>query len=78
MRGRGGVHFTEGHADAWRPATAIEPPETLCLTPFLEPQDPDYPESPLFVAGFKNAEGEPTPKVRANPCSACAGSSASS
>lgn len=37
---------------------ATEPPETLCLTPFLEPQDPDYPESPLFVAGFKNAEGE--------------------
>ena len=31
---------------------ATDPPETLRLTPFLEPQDPDYPESPLFVAGF--------------------------
>jgi hypothetical protein len=37
---------------------AADPPGTLRLPPFPEPQDPDYPESPLFVAGFKDEEGE--------------------
>ncbi|MDR3526616.1 MAG: hypothetical protein P4L57_05005 [Rhizomicrobium sp.] len=31
--------------------------ETLVLTPFLEPEDPTFPDNDRFVAGFKDEDG---------------------
>jgi hypothetical protein len=35
----------------------VESPDNLRLVPFLEPEDPEYPESAGFVAGFKDEAG---------------------
>lgn len=36
---------------------AEDPPESVRLVPFIEPEDPDFPDSGRFVVGFRDEDG---------------------